>query len=65
MQTADKQLKELEIENRRLKDENKRLEATAAGKRKPFSDDAIDGIAIVILIALIVTGVTFWLANMP
>ena len=30
-----------------------------------LSDDAIDGIAAIILIAVAVTGVVFWLSSMP
>jgi hypothetical protein len=34
-------------------------------KKKGFSDDFVDGIAAVLLIALVVSGVSYWLHNMP
>jgi len=34
-------------------------------KKPGLSDDAMDGIAAVIIIAIIVTGVVYWLHNMP
>lgn len=32
--------------------------------KKKLSDDAIDGIAFICIVALIVTGVSIWLQNM-
>lgn len=32
---------------------------------KKLSDDAVDAIAAVVIIAAIVSGVVFWLSNMP
>jgi len=34
-------------------------------KKVKLSDDAIDGIAAIFLIALVVTTVSIWLQNMP
>lgn len=33
--------------------------------KKPFSDDAVDGIAAIILITLLVSGLVYWLQSMP
>lgn len=34
-------------------------------KKKGLSDEAVDGIAAIIIIALAVTGAVFWLSSMP
>lgn len=34
-------------------------------KKIKLSDDAVDSIAAVVLIALLVTGVVYWLQSMP
>lgn len=36
-----------------------------AAKKKPLSDDAVDGIAAIVLIILFVIGMTYWLSSMP
>ena len=40
------------------------LEETPPKPRKKLSDDAVDGIAFLCIVALIVTGVSIWLQNM-
>ena len=37
----------------------------AVGKSSKISDDTLDGIAALTLIAVAVTGVVFWLSGMP
>lgn len=57
-------LPNLEAENRRLKTENQRLKTSLSRNKRVLSDDAIDGIAITVLIFAIVTGVCIWLASL-
>lgn len=36
-----------------------------AGKKSPLSDEAVDGIVAIILIAMFVFGMSYWLSSMP
>jgi len=60
-----KRLAELELENRKLREENHQLHAAIDGKKVPFSDDAVDGIVWLVVIGTVVSGVVFWLSYLP
>ena len=60
-----KRLADLELENRKLREENRQLQADITGKKVPLSDDAVDGIAFFIVIGVVVTSLVLWLSSLP
>lgn len=48
-----------------MQDMQQSLQQEATQTKKHLSDDAADSIAAVVLIALLVSGVVYWLQSMP
>jgi len=60
-----KHVADLELENRKLREENRQLHAKIIGKKVPLSDDAVDGVAFLIVIGVVITSLVLWLSGLP